>query len=249
MKRWMKIVAGVAVVLVVFLVVLNFFAGDILKGSINTAGPRVLGVPISVQSAQVGLLRGHIALHGLVIGNPEGFQTPQAIRVEHVEVSVKMATVLQKVLVIDRIRVEAPDITYEIRLNGSNISAIENKLSPASPTEAKPAPAKEGQKVEIDDLLIENGRIRVSSVGMAGNAMIIPLPPMHLTGIGKESNGASVREVVARVFGVLGGAVTGAAAGIGKGIGEVGGGAMDAGKAIGTGAGNMLKSAEGLFKK
>lgn len=253
MKRWMKVVVGAIVALVVLLLLLNLFAGNIVKGAINTAGPKMLGVPISVKAVSVGLLRGKFGITDLVIGNPEGFKTPEAIRLGQVTVAVKMASVFSKVLVIDRIYVGGPEITYEVGLKGSNIGAIQEKAAPSTPTEEQPEPAKqpakEAKKVQINDFLVESGRIHVSTVGMAGHAMTIPLPTIHLTDIGKESGGASPKEVVAKVFGAIGSTVSSAATGIGKGAQAIGKGAVDAGKAVGEGAAKALEGVGDLFKK
>jgi len=243
MKRWLKVVIGAVFVLAVLLVALALFAGHIVKSAVNTAGPKALGVPISLQKVEVNLLNGHFGLDGLVIGNPEGFSTPSAIRVHKVQVAVKMASLFSRVLVIDRIYVGSPEITYEIGLKGSNIGAIQDKAAPAKPAEtpaepeAKPAvDDKDARKVVITDFLIESGKINISTIGMAGNDVTIPLPTIHLTDIGKESDGATMAEVIADVFGAIGGAVSGAAAGIGRGVVAVGQGAADAGKAVGAGA-------------
>ena len=119
MKRWMKVMIGVVVVLVVLMMSLVLFAGHIVKGAINTAGPKVLGVPMSVKDVKIGLLSGCFGLSDFVIGNPEGFKTPEAIRVRNVAVNVKMGSLFSKVLVIDRVYVDGPEITYEVGLKGS----------------------------------------------------------------------------------------------------------------------------------
>lgn len=264
MKRWKKIVIGVVIVLVVLIVAVNIFAGRMVKGAINTIGPKALGVPVSVQDVKVGFLRGQFGLSGMVIGNPEGFKTPEAIRLGKVSVKVNMASLFSKVLIIESIYIGGPEVTYEIGLKGSNIGAIQEKVAPSKAGEDKPkpaeAPAAAGKKVQINDFLMESGKIYVSSVGMAGQKIKIPLPTIHLKDIGKESEGASVKEVIAKVFSAIGGAVSGAAGGIGKGVealGEnavkagktIGDSAKNAGKAVGESASKTLESIGGLLKK
>jgi uncharacterized protein involved in outer membrane biogenesis len=249
MKTWMKMLIGVVVVLVVLVVALTLFLGQIVKGAVNTVGPKALGVPISVGSVNAGLLSGRFGLNDLVIGNPEGFKTPEAIRVKKVAVGVKMGSLLSKVIVIDRIYVDKPEITYELRLNGSNIGAIQAGLGASKPAAEPSKPAAEGKKAQINDVLIENGAIHLSTVGMAGHSATIPLPAIHLTDIGKESGGATWTEALSKVFDALGGAVTGAASGLGKGAKAVGDGAVETGKAIGDGAAKAVESVGKLFKK
>lgn len=271
MKRLLKIVIGVVVVLVVLLVTLAMFAGHIVKGAVNTAGPKALGVPITLKNVSVNMLSGHFGLDELVIGNPEGFKTPAAIRVHKVTVDVKMASLFSRVLVIDRIYVGGPEITYEVGLKGSNIGAIQDKAASSTPVAEQPKPAdKPAKKVQINDFLIENGKINVSTIGLAGHDTTVPLPTIHLTDIGKESDGATPQEVFAKVFGAIGSTASSTAVGIGGGveaigkgavdIGVAGGkdaanagktvgkGAVDAGKAVGKNASKALESVGGLLK-
>ena len=253
MKRWMKVLIWIVGIVAVLLVALDLFAGYIVKGAINTAGPTALGVPITVKSVRIGLLSGHFGLKGLVIGNPEGFDTPEAIRVENAVVDVRLTSLFAKVLVIDRIYVDGPEITYEVGHKGSNISAIQKNVEPSKPKKEAPKPAekpaKEAKKVQITDFLIEHGKLHFCAAGMGGHGLSMPLPPIHLTDVGKESGGATPKEVIGKVFGAVGDAVGGVGTGITKGAKGVGKGATDAGKAVGEGATKALESVEGVFKK
>jgi hypothetical protein len=264
MKGWKRIAVVVVVVLAVALMVLNLFAGRLVKDAVNTVGPKVLGVPVSVKNVEVGLLRGRFGLDELVVGNPEGFKTPEAIRVGKVVVRVRMATLFSKALVIDRVYVDGPEITYEMEMKGSNLGAIQKKMAPARAGKEQPKPTekpvKEARKVQINDFLIENGKICVSTVGMAGHGATIPLPAIHLTDIGKESGGASASEVIAKLLGAIGGTVGGAATGVGEGVEAAGKDAVKAGQAaeqgavgaaesVGKDASKALHGVEGLFKK
>lgn len=239
-QRWLKVVIGIVIVLVVLLVALVVFAGHMVKGAVNTAGPKALGVSMSLKSVNIDIFSGHFGLDELVIGIPEGFKTPSAIRVKAVAVDLKMDSLFSQVLVIDRIYVGGPEITYEVGLKGSNIGAIQDKAAPSKPGAEQPKPSdkpsEEAKKFLINDFLIESGKINVSTIGMVGNDVTVPLPSIHLTDIGKESGGATPQEVIAKVFDAIGSTFSSAATGIGKGVAEIGKSAVDAGKAVGESA-------------
>jgi hypothetical protein len=264
MKRWLKVVVIAIAVLAIMLVAFNLAAGHMVTAAINAAGPKVLGVPVSVKNVNVGLLRDQFELNTLVIGNPEGFKTPEAIRLKQVSVSVKMTSLFTKVLVIDSIMVDGPEITYEVGLKGSNLGAIQDKLAPSKPAGNQPQPAekpaKAAKKVQINDLLIENGKIHLSTIGMAGNDLLIVLPTIHLRDIGKDTAGASPREVIAKVFDAITGTIGDAVMGAGNGVEAIGKNALGAGQSIGKSADGAGKAASqeatkalekfgGLFKK
>ena len=88
---------------------------------------------------------------------------------------------------------------------------------------------------------------------MSGQALSLPLPTIHLTDIGKESNGASIKDVIAEVLksvsNAAGQAVTGAGDLLGKGLRSTGDAAGKVGGAVGDQATKIGKDIKGLFKK
>ena len=84
----------------------------------------------------------------------------------------------------------------------------------------------------IDDLTVQNGQATVNSPMLQGKTLTVPLPPLHLTGLGKgggatpaqisgevmaaltsEAAQASANALAQQVQGLVGGAVSGAGAG------------------------------------
>lgn len=239
MKRLNRFLLGLVIVVAVLLLVLNYGLGSIVKTAVEKAGPAVMGVSMKLEKAHFGILRGVVRLNGFVLGNPEGFKTEQAIRVDEIAVDIDMKSLFRDTLVIRRVFVKAPQITYEMGLGKSNIGRILEHLEGGK---GKPSSEKPGKKVIIEDFTIEDARVKLSATMAQGAAAPIPLPRIHLTGIGREQGkaGASPAEVLKRVFGAIAGAVTGAATGSLKAIGE-------GAEAVGTGAGKAVgKTAEAV---
>lgn len=240
MKWFVRILVVLLVLIAALILTANFYLGSIVVKAVNTAGPAALGVPLKLQDASFRLLKGHLTLRGFLLGNPEGFKTEKAISVDEVTVDLDPKSLFTDTIVIKRIYVNAPDITYELGLGKSNIGRILEQASgpedkEADKEEKKEEPAKEekgGKKVVIEDFLIENGRVRVSATLAMGAAAPIPLPEIHLTDIGKENQGASPLDVIKQVLGAIVGSVTkvvtGAAGLVGDGAKAVGGAAADA---------------------
>lgn len=275
---WLKRIAVVVVVLlVVILAVLHFQLGAIIKTAVEQAGPKLAGVPMKLDHARVRLLTGDVSLEGFELGNPEGFKTDRAISVGKIVVDVSMRSLLSDTIVIRKIQVSAPEITYELGLGKSNIGRILDQMSgpeseaKAPAAEEQKAPEKTaqgGKKVIIEDFLIEDGKVKLSATLTQGVAAPIPLPTVHLTDIGKESDGkgASPLEVIRKIMGAVVSAVTDVATGSVKAVGDgvkavgsgakavgqgavdaVGKGAGSAAEAVGAGAGKLVNGVKGLF--
>ena len=245
--RVLKRVLLVLVILVaVALLAANLYLGKAVKALVEKAGPSLVGVPLKLESAQFRLLQGVIRLNGFVLGNPEGFKTDKAIGVGEIAVDIDTASLFSDTIRIKRILIGEPEVVYEMGLGKSNIGRILDGLGGDSGESAEPkkeqAEEKAGKKVVIDDLLVKDGKVRVSVTVAQGVAAPIPLPDIRLTDIGKEEGkqGASPVEVVRKILGAIvssvGSVVSGSVELVGDGVKAVGGAAVDAGKAVGDGA-------------
>ena len=208
MKILKKVLIGLGAVLVVLVVVVTLFLGPIIKTSVETIGPQVAGVDITLEKAGINLFTGNVKLKGLIVGNPEGFKTPSLMELDQFVVDLDLGSLLTDTIVIKQIHIDGPQITYERSLRASNLGTLQKNLAPAedkTPAEEpeekaakkKKAPAK---KVIIEDFLFENGKINVSITLAGGKQLTVPLASIHLENIGKESEGASITEVVTEVF-------------------------------------------------
>ena len=249
MKKALKVVAGILVVLVVLVLCLATFGiNPIVKSGVEKVGPQITKTAVTLAKVAISPFSGKGELVGLVVGNPEGFKTASAMALGSLKVDIDTGSVMSDRVVIREIRIEGPEITYEVGLKGSNIGKLLENIEGEQPQESPEEepeqeagePEKEGKKVQINDFIISGGKIRMSAVLMQGTAVTLPLPPIHLKDIGKEEDGATISEVVARVMKAIvkGVTETVAASGelIGKGAEAVGDAAMKGADVVGDAA-------------
>lgn len=246
-KRIVRILLGLVLVLVVVAVVALLFLGTIVKTGVQNVGPVVAKVPVTLDSANISVFSGSGELKGFVVSNPEGFKTKDAIKVGTMEVAIAPASLLKEKKHIRKIRVEAPEITYETGFGGSNLGKLLDNVSGTAEQDEK-APTEEQQttktKLQVDEFIITGGKIHVGAT-MLGSATL-PLPEIHLTKLGEGPEGITPAELSKRVLSAVVDATTKAVAANAGKLGE-------AGKALGTGATDQLKKAGSgvtdLFKK
>jgi hypothetical protein len=253
MKKKLLLIALVVVVLLVVGTVIGAtFLGSIVKKGVETVGPQLTKTELKLDSARVSVLSGSGSLHGLVVGNPEGFKTPAAIKAGAIRLGVRPGSVFADKVHVTHLRVEAADITFEmsgLNVKANNLSRIlENVQTAVGSADAKApadpkaqAPAK---KLQVDDLLISGAKVHVSSTALGGKSATLPLPDIHLTDLGKGSDGLTAADLTERVLKEV---VHGAIKVAEKAVVELGKGATEAIKSIGEGAGEGVKKAtEGL---
>jgi uncharacterized protein involved in outer membrane biogenesis len=235
-----KILSIGLLLIVVIAVGVITFASHVVKNAVNRIGPAVLGVPVAVEHVRAYPVRGDIHIRGLIIGNPEGFKTDQLFSMGELNVDLSVKSILTDTIIIRKIEVVAPEISYEMTLRGSNIGALQESLAgeksetnETETAEEKPVEAAPGKKLIIENFIISDGKVKLSLPGMMGTAVPLPLPGIHLTDIGKEEQGASVTDVVGKIFGAVFSAVTQVVTSSGKLVGDgaklIGDGAMAVG--------------------
>ena len=256
-KSFPVVVAVLAVIIVVVVIGLGLFLDSIVKKGVETVGPKITQVSIKVDAVNLSLLSGSAEVKGLVVGNPEGYKTPQAISIASAAVGVNPLSVFSDKIVVRSVLVEAADVTFEGGLGGNNLSKIMENVNaiaksggPASTNTTARAANESGRKFEVDDFLITGAMVHVSLTGMGGKETTLPLPDIHLTNLGKNSAGITATDLTRRVLGAI---TTAAVKTVAKATTDISKGARnlgkDAGNAVGQDVNKITKGIGGLFKK
>jgi hypothetical protein len=239
MKKAVKILVGVLVVLVVVLIAAELALDTVLLKGFNTAAPGALGVSASLDNASLSMVRGRATLEGLHIGNPPGFNTDGLLDLASVSMRLDNASLLTDTIVIKEIAIDGLVVTYEKGLLNNNLSALIESLSDvekdqeAGKEQDDDKPAK---KVVIEKLSIIGSQMNFSITGAMGQSIPLPLPPITLTNLGKETEGLTVVEAIDHVLRAIAGAAGTAIAGSSKLIGDAFGAIGDGAWAVGEGA-------------
>ncbi|MDE2027770.1 MAG: hypothetical protein KGK03_04690 [Candidatus Omnitrophica bacterium] len=227
-----KILLIIAIVLLAFIIVIGiavgFYLGPIVKLGIESIGPKITKVPVTVAAVDMSLLTGSAEIKNLVVGNPQGYKTPRAISVGTASVSVDPFSVLSKKIIVHSVKVESPEITFEGGLGGNNLNKIVSNAAAVSQNPSASAKASTGPgnkpapNIEVDDFLITGAKVHVSIKGLGGREMTLSLPDIHLTDLGKQGNGLDPAELTRTVLEAITTstvqAVSGSIASLSKGV-------------------------------
>ncbi len=254
MKKPVKIVIGLLVVLVVALVIIGFSIGGIIKTGVETVGPKVTKVSIKLDSVGIMPLSGGGSVKGLVIGNPEGYTTPHAIKVDKASLSVSPASLMSDKIVVKSVRVEGPEITMEGGLKENNLTQIlknvEEFVGSAENKDAQEGKPGATKKLQVDEFVLKNAKINVVFKMLGNKPLSVTVPEIKLTNLGTGPEGITPGDLTKRVFEELIGESTKVVTDAVSKVGKI---ATDAVKDVGGAAGETTKKAseglKNLFKK
>lgn len=213
MKKWLLIGGGVVIVIIAGVFYLYSSLGSLIKVAVDKYGSEITQAKVRLNEAEVSATSGTGVLRGLSVGNPQGFKTANAFKLGEISLTLDVGTIASDPIVIKEIVVSAPEVTYELGPQGSNIDAIKRNVDAylkggkngggEEKAETTPGSKKAaGRKVVIENLYIRNGRVNIGST-LSDKTMSAPLPDIHLTNIGKQEGGATPGEVAEKVIGAL----------------------------------------------
>ena len=250
-----KIIVGLAVVAVIAVVALMLSLNSIVKNGVTSFGPEVIKAPIQLDSVSISALSGGGEIKGLVIGNPEGFKTPNAVKLGTAALQVKPMSLLGDKIVVQSIKADAAEITFEGSLGSSNLGKIQENVDAYVAALLGPADKVKksaGKKLQVDELVISNAKINLSLTVLGGKSATVPLPEIKLTNLGQGADGVTpsevikvvLKEVMTKTTAAVSGFLTGAGKAVLDGAKNVGGTAVDAAKGVTKGLGDLFKKKE-----
>lgn len=212
MKRWLYI-GGVLLVLIAIGMYLLFSSlNSIVKAAVEKIGSDVTQVQVQLKEVNIELSSGKGALRGLTVGNPSGFKTERALSLGEISLQIDAGSVIQETVVIKEIVIAAPEITYELGGQGSNIDALKRNIDAYTGKGMDKGKVQKsaddgsggGKKLVVEHLYVRNGKVNINATALQGKSLSAALPDIHLTNIGKQKGGATAGELAQQVLAAIG---------------------------------------------
>lgn len=192
---------------VVILAVAAYFLGSsVLNKGIKTGvekyAPEVTQTPVLLDGVNLSILSGNGTLTGLYVRNPDGYKSENIFALGQIQVDVDTGSVFSDKIIINKIIIQKPEISYEKTLMSSNIETLIENIhaftgsadkNASTAAEAAPAEGKSSKQVIIKQLVIEDGTIFVDLMGARAT---VPLPRIEIANIGENGDTKSMAEIV-----------------------------------------------------
>jgi len=198
-KKLVIIFGGIFLFLVVFLwqVVANL--DSIVAGVIEDVGSDVLKTKVTVSGVVINIKEGKASVGGVTIANPDGYSSAKLLEMEGIEVDLDVESLSQDVLVIESIRIQNPQISYEAdKAGGSNMLTLLDNMETGSSEETGTSESGD-LKMIIDQFSFSGGHVKATSAAKPGEVVELNLPAIKLSGIGRSQGGVTADVVVEKI--------------------------------------------------
>lgn len=191
-----KTLLAVAALLVLLLAGGAFWLMGNLDGLVQSAigkyGSAMTGATVKVSAVKLKATDGQGMLKGLVVGNPAGFKTPYAVKADTIELAVDVASLTKDVVLVKRIAVIAPEVTYEKGDTITNFDAIQKNIAQYLGPSTSSGP---GKKLIVQEFVIRGAKAQVSASFLNGQTVTVALPDIALRDLGKAKGGLTPGEL------------------------------------------------------
>jgi hypothetical protein len=197
----MKKIAIGLVVLISIIATALFWLRNNLDGLVRAAiveyGSEMTQAKVSVGNVKIDAINGECVISNFVVGNPKGFKTPYAFKVDEFTVALDPASITEEVIRIRKIAIIAPEVIYEKGTRMTNFDAIQKNIEDyVGPSDSEPTP---GKKLIVEEFKLLDSKAQATAAFMGGETVTVALPNLTKRNIGKAEGGIPPGELGQRI--------------------------------------------------
>ncbi|NPV04585.1 MAG: hypothetical protein HPY67_07625 [Syntrophaceae bacterium] len=205
MKKLLVAAGMLPVLAVIGAVALALWLDGWITRAVNAYGPEITGTEVRADDVRVSFLSGRATITNFTLGNPKGFRSPRALTAASVSVSLELPSLISDTLVIRRLEIVGPDVTYEKRAGTDNFKTIARhagrKAKEAGLVSGETGGKRPGRKLLIREFIVRGGRVTLHTPDLPSGAASAAIPDMRLRNVGGD--GAEPSAVFGRILAAL----------------------------------------------
>lgn len=190
--KGLKIFGGLVAVLITGFIIVTLSLDGIVKSGIEDNGSQLLQTEVSVGNVNVSPFSGEGRIDEFRVANPDKFSDQDAIYIKEASIRVDVGTLLSDQIIVEEIRVKAPELYFEQRGFGANLKTLNDNMGLSSGGSSE-------SSLIIEHLLIENGQVTVSTEIDKERTASASIESFELNGIGQDGSNTvqqSLQEVM-----------------------------------------------------
>ncbi|MFY0649108.1 MAG: hypothetical protein JXQ86_00505 [Methylophilaceae bacterium] len=214
MKKLLVVLLIILIVISGLFVFLKDNLDEIVREIIVTSISEATQTNVSLAQVKLNLKEGVGVLNNYQQGNPVGFQTKYAFRFDQAELDIDVGSILDDVVIIERVFINHANILYEFNEGKTNFVELKKNLDKNlkkknSDKENKPigeqdkisnqSKTQQSKKIIIRSFEMINTEVEAAMPFASSQTISVQLPTIKLNNIGAKENGLLADELM-KVF-------------------------------------------------
>ena len=187
------LVVGIAVTLVVTQ------ADRFVADAVETYGSAATKTDVRVSGVDLALTAGTGTLDGLTIGNPDGYSTDYAVRIDDTRLTLDLASLSSDVPVVTQMLLTGAHINAEQRGDATNLTDIQRLMGSSEGSANGSAQSTREGRIVIDSFRLEDARVTLTSELLSAPEELV-LDDVVVAGVGGAAGGATYSEAAEAIL-------------------------------------------------
>ena len=179
LKPVFQVLFGIIVIGSIAALILSLSIDSMVQSGLQSTTAEVLNTSVDVEEVSISLLNGSGTIKGFTIHNPESFSDKPAARLQQISIKIKVSSLLSDTVIVEKIRVQKPELFYEQKATGNNFDALTGNMGASSSS---------GTNLIVDYLLVENGQVTLTADIGTQKSVIAEFSEIEMEGIGRSGN-------------------------------------------------------------
>lgn len=196
-----KLLIGLIAVIAIGAIILFSQLDAVVETGVETAGPEMLSVDVTVGSVSISPFSGRAQITDLTVGQPDGFGDGSLVAFNEIAMKVEPATLLSDHIIIDEIVIDRP--VFDARLVGSqtNFQVLQERLGSGAGESSSSGDSP--VTLTIRRLSVASPQVALSSDGPVTIDEDVELESFTLTDMGTDEAGLAPKEIARHVMDFL----------------------------------------------
>jgi hypothetical protein len=197
-RKWLILLGAGVTAFCLLAAVAAVYLDSIITKSVNHYGPKLTKTDVRIEDVRISLLTGKAKLQDFYLGNPGGFRSAQAMMAESITIRIDEKSLTENTIIIDRIEITGPEITYEKVLDTDNFKVILKNIKKATGLGKKSSDPARDKKILIRNFIVRDGKVHLVKSSLGGNTVSADLPDFHYRN--KNKKGKPPSEAFGEIF-------------------------------------------------
>lgn len=187
----------------------------IVQKVVHKYGSEITGTDVNLKGFKLSLTNGEGKISEITVANPKNYSSPYIFQLGEISVKVNIKSLTTDTIIIDKIAVSKPIITYEmLSLTQNNINEIQKnvakntasaeKQETAAAEKTDAAKTKSSKEVIIKELTVEGGEVvAVANINGKADNLKVALPKIVMKNIGEGNKKANIAATISKVINTI----------------------------------------------
>lgn len=180
---------------------------SLIKATVESVGPKMTRTEFTLDEVDIRLLSGYGKLSGLLIGNPEGYSSDFAIKIDEALLDLHPGTLWNDKLVVESIQVISPEIIFEGGATNNNLREIVRNIEEfvGSPDEREQL----DRRLQVNHFLLSEAKVHLRLPLFGKRNLTLTAPEIELHNLGTGPDGITSAELTEMIIGRISEEVSG----------------------------------------